>query len=126
MEIKITEHDFYELRDDCYFVDYANLIVNPRQGQSWKLAPDATYIVRILLQKVRVGMVAKILAELKFDNDDEAALAVVVGLIQELANKLLIQQANRPEIRMSGGEYATAAARQQTYITAILPVSTRR
>jgi hypothetical protein len=121
MALNDYEPLYYELTDDSYFVDYANMIVTPKGGKHWKLAPDATYIVRILLQKVRVGMVAKILAELKFDNNYDAALTVVVGLIQELERKTLIQRGPQPEILMSGGDKATEGTRQQTLTTAILP-----
>jgi hypothetical protein len=112
---------YYELTDDTFFVDYANIIVAPKGGKHWKLPPDATYIVRLLLAKVRVGMVAKILAELKYNNNYEAALAVVAGLVQELERKALIQQGTPPEILMSDGDKAVEGTRQQTLTTAILP-----
>jgi hypothetical protein len=55
--------DYYELGDDCYFVESTGSIVNVKTNQRFKLGQLAAFITRFLVLRVRRSTVAQILQE---------------------------------------------------------------
>ncbi len=112
------EPQYFELADGCYFIDYANLIVNPEKGLNWHLTPAATHFVRILLAKVDAESVAGIAAKLSKESTH-----FVQRLIEELKAKALIIPAEAPAFGRESEALVVPGVRQAT-ITATIPIPT--
>jgi hypothetical protein len=113
--------DYYELKDDCYFVEYSYLIVNPAKQTHFDLTEMATYVTQFLAQKVRVSLVVELLRDRYPTVPDPKAF--VTQVIQELVSHGLIQPAEPPKVLLSGAPNVTTGSSTSTIVAVLPPIS---
>jgi len=97
------ENVYFDLVENCYFVDDSSYIVRTKDPvENYKLGPEATLVTRFLLLKVLPDIVAMILAdqfhyEVTFGEEAQAAARTKVGqVIEDLMSKNLLKSGARP------------------------------
>ncbi len=124
MEWVDIKDSYFEMADGCYFIDLANLIVNPlnKEFPNYKLNPLATYITKFLIQQVRVEMVGALLRDRYPEMDVKT---VVPNLVNQLLGHGLIKPMELPKEVSLSEEPKVGPISKTTLTVCVLPLSAR-
>ncbi len=75
--------DYFELEDNCYFVESTSSIVNTAEDRHFKLGSLAAFVTKFLVLKVRKDIIAQILVDHGVEN-----LSAANGMIGQVITNL--------------------------------------